>query len=42
MQTISGNQSIEEMFEEIKETIDESFKKLDSNPNSPVRHLNWL
>ena len=39
---INGNQSIEGMFEEVKVSIDQSNKMLQSNPNEPVRHLNWL
>jgi hypothetical protein len=39
---INGNQSIEGMFEEVKGHIDQSYKFLASNPNEPVRHLNWL
>lgn len=39
---INGNQSINEMFGEIKERIDQAFTEIGSNPNEPIRHLNWL
>ena len=39
---INGNQSIEEMFSEVKDRIDQAFQELGSNSNEPIRHLNWL
>lgn len=39
---INGNQSIEGMFGEVKDRIDQAYKMLESNPNEPVRHLKWL
>ena len=41
---INGNQSIEEMFQDVKERIDQAYKHLESSLNYPIpiRHLNWL
>lgn len=39
---INGNQSIDEMFSDIKDCLDGIFKFIKENPEEPVRHLNWL
>lgn len=39
---INGNQTIDEMFAEVKDRIDLAFKEISSQPNEPIRHLNWL
>lgn len=39
---INGNQSIDEMFGDIKERVDQVFASIQQNPEQPIRHLNWL
>lgn len=39
---INGNQSIDEMFTEVKDRIDQAFQEISANPAEPIRHLNWL
>ena len=39
---INGNQTIDDMFTEIKDRIDQTFQEIRANPDEPIRHLNWL
>lgn len=39
---INGNQTIDAMFADIKERIDQALMELGANPSEPIRHLNWL